>query len=861
MKKILSVIIFALLALFTTQAAGLSGVKVYIDPGHGSYGYDDRPVATIAWPMLSSTGRPEPGKGFYESHTNLWKAEKLEEMLKAAGAKTSMSHRTCGGTTDGTTHNPTLAARRTEATNWGANFFISIHSNASGSTTDDGYTVNYLALIYAGHSGVASSTQSRQKAAAEKCWPYVFEFMGESDEGYLFEPKTHWTYTSMKVVSQSLGVLRHTITGFLSEGFFHSYQPSCHRALSKAWCRQEGVRYYRGIANYYGQAAETKGYISGMVKRSDKKMTRSKTIKTNTAQWFYQTGTHDQFQPCNGATVYLYNSAKTQILKTFTTDNNWNGCFVFENLTPGTYYLGVKASGCGNVEEKYRKVTVTANKTSYALVFMKAGTFNEANEPVSGGGTTDPGTQPETPTTGITVTPNTEVVMSATVGQTTAAPYKDVKVVGTGLTSAMSVNSNTGSLTVTKLSGWDDLTGGTLRLTVNVNFSKGAGTYDSFVAIQSTSAYRVELPVLITLNPSGTTTPTPAITVNPTSLSFSGTEGTAIASQKVTVTGSNLTVAPTVSGATDKFTVTPSLTTTGGTITVAPKTTLAAGTHTGTITVTADGVSKTISLTATITAKQTTDPTPETGTPDATYGNVKFYLQGGKLDVPADNAALWELFKPAYNTYYGLNRADQPIANVSTFCTPNMKDFLTNAKSEWNWLGGYIIGLVPEMASASEDEWRWTVHSFFNCTDPASSSVWGEKTYGKGSWTTAGKPVAWKAAYTFAHKPTKTNDTFLGWYNNATASGSALTACPTSGSVYACWKNTTTSLEELSSVVSILPTYSGVELLFNGTQTIAIYNVNGTMIANGVSTDYYACDLQSGMYIIRIGNEVHKFVK
>ncbi len=395
MKKIFTVLSFALLAL--PAQAQLTGKKIYIDPGHGSYGSNDRPAATISYPMLSSTGRPQTGVGFYESNTNLWKCEKLEEMLKAAGAKTSMSHRACGGTTDGTSYNPSLSSRRTEAMNWGADYFISVHSNASSSVK-----TNFLYLALSGHSGVSSSLTTLQRATAVTAWPYIFESMGEGSHGYVYEPISHYSYTNMKIEKQSLGVMRHSIRGFLSEGYFHTYQPSRHRALNKDWCRQEGLRYYRGIAAYYGvkgTAADKNGYIMGVLKRSDKKMVQSETLKAG--QFWYRDGSHDQFYPCNGGTVYLYNTAK-QLVAKYNVDNNWNGVFVFENLTPGTYYIGAKAAGCGNVPETYRTVTVKANATSYPIVLVAAGTFSETTEseygnindtPIGGtGGSTGGGT-------------------------------------------------------------------------------------------------------------------------------------------------------------------------------------------------------------------------------------------------------------------------------------------------------------------------------------------------------------------------------------------------------------------------------------------------------------------------------------
>ena len=54
-------------------------LRVYINPGHGSWGPNDRPMATIPYPALE-TGRPDTC-GFYESNTNLWKCLELGREL------------------------------------------------------------------------------------------------------------------------------------------------------------------------------------------------------------------------------------------------------------------------------------------------------------------------------------------------------------------------------------------------------------------------------------------------------------------------------------------------------------------------------------------------------------------------------------------------------------------------------------------------------------------------------------------------------------------------------------------------------------------------------------------------------------
>ncbi len=74
-------------------------------------------------------------------------------------------------------------------------------------------------------------------------------------------------------------------------------------------------------------------------------------------------------------------------------------------------------------------------------------------------------------------------------------------------------------------------------------------------------------------------------------------------------------------------------------------------------------------------------------------------------------------------------------------------------------------------------------------------------------------------------------------------------------------KTLTTQVEHVENNVQILPTLSGVQLFFEGTEQVAIYAVNGVMVTNSTATNYYACDLQTGVYMIRIGDQAYKFIK
>ena len=110
------------------------------------------------------------------------------------------------------------------------------------------------------------------------------------------------------------------------------------------------------------------------------------------------------------------------------------------------------------------------------------------------------------------------------------------------------------------------------------------------------------------------------------------------------------------------------------------------------------------------------------------------------------NAELWEAFKPYYNTYYGLSRADQSIENVATFAATYMQDIMTNASSAYKWLGDYILQVAQAQGYAVDSEalWRWHADSFFNCRQRTS---WPKTA----DFSTAGQPSAWGSAYLAAN--------------------------------------------------------------------------------------------------------------
>ena len=410
MKKIFMILAAALLTV-SMSAADLTGKRIYVNPGHGSYGPNDRPMATIPYPNLPTTGMPDT-LGFYESNTNLWKCLYLGEKLEAAGATVLYSRTQCGpwpyemknGDYPDYTYNkggsiadPTIGwqysdgyyahpdyekynrslseiCREVEANN--IDYFISVHSNANS----EGSTANFPLLLYRGpdaYSGANSvdgaeyveGSYEKAKLANEEKLKIMKAGIDVASSTNLnirgdwnFYGSTSTLTINGKTYKGYLGVMKHGASGFLSEGYFHTYQPARHRALNQDYCHMEGLDYYRAIINYYGADKETKGYIVGTVKDQHNKM--------NHSLFTYAPKTNDQWVPCNGAEVIL-KKAGVEVAR-YNVDTMYNGIFVFEGLEPGNdYTLDATCPGYLPLDQEQKvALTVKANETTYSMLYL-----------------------------------------------------------------------------------------------------------------------------------------------------------------------------------------------------------------------------------------------------------------------------------------------------------------------------------------------------------------------------------------------------------------------------------------------------------------------------------------------------------
>ena len=386
MKKILLAGLLTVAAAGGAMAQDQEDIRVYINPGHGSWTGNDRPCQVIGKPEYSSTNTDTTG--FFESNTDLIKglgmleklidmgvpldrtrnqegqrweigaAKDLEQQIVMSRVKNGPFEET--NTTSSPNYmqyNRSLPEIAAEVEYNEFDIFVSIHSNAA----TEGSTTNYHLFMYRGKNGI-------QNVAVSGSWE-----MAESAAKYSFLPNKHaaWSTTSLYINGDVdfmgggkgttsalgyygyLGVLKHGCPGYLVEGYFHTYQPARHRGMNWDVDRIEGASYARGIADYFGFETDSTGDIYGIVRDAHTKFTHA-LYKPNTR-------TEDVYLPLNGVKAILYKDGEA--IQEYTTDNFYNGAFVFYKLEPGTYTVAFEHPDYLPIDPV--EVEVKAGETSY----------------------------------------------------------------------------------------------------------------------------------------------------------------------------------------------------------------------------------------------------------------------------------------------------------------------------------------------------------------------------------------------------------------------------------------------------------------------------------------------------------------
>ena len=219
-----------------------------------------------------------------------------------------------------------------EATEWEADAFISIHSNAASI----GAACNYLVFFMPNGPEIQWGSTNWQFNSYRD--PADVEMAGVLWPRLLDNPLDVWTesanpaspnipttgeYTLLKY--GNLGV-----PGFICEASFHTYMPNTHRYLNPDYQYLEALRFYYAYCDYFDVELPATCCLCGDVRAAQYRATNATYLK-------YVNGSKDQWQPLNGATVTLKQGGAT--IDTYTVDNNWNGIYCFKNVTPGEYQL------------------------------------------------------------------------------------------------------------------------------------------------------------------------------------------------------------------------------------------------------------------------------------------------------------------------------------------------------------------------------------------------------------------------------------------------------------------------------------------------------------------------------------------
>ncbi len=184
-------------------------IKIYIDQGHNPEGFN--------------TGAE--GNGFYEQDLTFDIGRRLYNLLEENPNFTPRLSRRTADTVLGTSNSSSLRVRVDEANAWGADIFLSIHTNAAANTSASGSE----ALVYS-----AASTVARE--LAEDILEELHLVTGLRNRGIIYRPGLYvLKETNMPAVLVEMGFITNIYDAELM-----AYSPNLF-----------ALGIYRGILEYY----------------------------------------------------------------------------------------------------------------------------------------------------------------------------------------------------------------------------------------------------------------------------------------------------------------------------------------------------------------------------------------------------------------------------------------------------------------------------------------------------------------------------------------------------------------------------------------------------------------------------------
>jgi N-acetylmuramoyl-L-alanine amidase len=276
-----------------SASAQLNGIKICIDPGHG--GYDPANDRKIELPY---------GLVFWESEGNLMTANHAKDLLTLLGANVKLTR-----TENTDASDISLSARSAIANEFGADFFLSNHTNAGGGGN------NYSLVLFKGEDNTPAWPQAKVYGS--------FLAPGLQD---LLRTTNYHNRGDMSFLGFNLGVIKNTnMPAALSEGSFHDLEAEALRLKNYEYSRNYAWAIARSFCTYFNVSGFLTGRTGGIV-----------TDRTT------------------GKALNNINAAMNPGNRNYYGDEFYNGFYAFGDVEPGIYQLTVTRTG-------YIPVTIQVN--------------------------------------------------------------------------------------------------------------------------------------------------------------------------------------------------------------------------------------------------------------------------------------------------------------------------------------------------------------------------------------------------------------------------------------------------------------------------------------------------------------------